>query len=543
MLTVSRPSLADPTPSLALDPAPAGDRGFAVERAGVSGHLLLSARVATEYASEPLVLVNAAQERDAVVASQVWLHTLASFSIAHRLVLHVDVPVVMGQSGGAAPVHGATAPRADESAELGDLRLGARVKLLGTAGDAEVTTELALASWVWLPTAGDGYAGDGAVRVRGALILSGASRRLFWALDAGVRTRPSEELPGLLPARVGTALSLGLGAGFFADPDRDLALGTEAVADLTLTGGARFLDPRATVAHLFATAHYRVAGGPFEIGVAFGPGLGEGPGSSDFRALALVGYAPEQAAPPADGDGDGIPDKSDACVKLVGIPSPDPLLHGCPEAPADHDGDAIPDENDACPKVAGEPTGVRKTHGCPRVVDTDGDGVADKSDACPDEPGVPPPDGDGCPKPPEPPPATQLVEQQIVLSQQVQFETATAVLRPESDAVLAEVARVLAEHPEVELVEVQGHTDETGNPDFNRKLGQERAASVVAWLVAHGTAPARLVAKGYGSDVPLADNTTEEGRTKNRRVEFRVLRRAPSAPAAAPAPPADGGGP
>jgi outer membrane protein OmpA-like peptidoglycan-associated protein len=116
------------------------------------------------------------------------------------------------------------------------------------------------------------------------------------------------------------------------------------------------------------------------------------------------------------------------------------------------------------------------------------------------------------------------VEQEIVLSQQVQFEVGTAVLRPESDFVLSEVARVLGEHPEIELVEVQGHTDESGTPDLNRRLGQERADRVVAWLAAHGVGRERLSPKGYGSDRPIADNATDEGRQKNRRVEFRVLR-------------------
>jgi outer membrane protein OmpA-like peptidoglycan-associated protein len=96
--------------------------------------------------------------------------------------------------------------------------------------------------------------------------------------------------------------------------------------------------------------------------------------------------------------------------------------------------------------------------------------------------------------------------------------------------VLAEVARVLGEHPEVELVEVQGHTDESGTPDLNRRLGQARANRVVAWLVEHGVKRDRLSPKGYGSDRPIADNSTDEGRQKNRRVEFRVLRTKSSAP-------------
>ncbi|HVK64517.1 MAG TPA: OmpA family protein, partial [Polyangium sp.] len=104
-----------------------------------------------------------------------------------------------------------------------------------------------------------------------------------------------------------------------------------------------------------------------------------------------------------------------------------------------------------------------------------------------------------------------------------------AVLRPESDGVLGEVARVLTDHPEVTRIEVQGHTDDTGTPDVNRKLGQDRAESVVEWLFRRGIGRARLVPKGYGSDKPIADNTTEEGRGKNRRVEFRILEKKPVA--------------
>ncbi len=532
-----RPSAADDTPSLALEPAPAGDRGFAVERAGVRGHLLPSARLVVDYANEPLVLINPAGAIDRVVVGQTAFHALAGFSIAHRFAVNLDVPFAFLQAG-RAPDSGETAPRPG-AAEFGDIRVGARARILGAADEGQGGTAVALAASLWVPTATEGYAGDGAVRARAAILAEGVHPRLYWAASGGVRTRPSAQLPGVVPTRVGTALTLGLSGGFYADSRRDVALGAEFAADLGL-GGARFLDPRATVAHLLATGHYRVAGGPFEIGAAFGPGFGQGAGSADFRVLALFGYAPEEPAPPPDRDEDGVPDKEDTCLDLVGVPSPDPLLHGCPEAPPDRDGDAIPDQNDACPTLVGEATGVRATHGCPRRHDADEDGIVDRDDACPKEPGPAPPEGNGCPprKPPEPPVAT-LSEQQIEISQQVQFETGTAVLRPESDAVLGQVARILVEHPELELLEVQGHTDDTGPRDLNRRLGQDRADSVVVWLAMHGVARERLSPKGYGADKPLADNGTEEGRTKNRRVEFRILRKKPEAPRQAPK---EGGG-
>jgi len=515
-------SSADQTPSLVLEPAPAGDRAFVVERAIVRGRHTVSTRLVLDYAHAPLVLKNGNQDADAVVSAELVAHALASLALAHRLQLGADVPIVLLESGDAAPASGATAPRPGSSSSLGDLRLGARLKLVGSAPEAETRVNLAIGSWFWAPTATGEYGGDGSARVRGSILFDGESRRLFWAWNGGVRTRPSEQLPGYLPTRVGTSLTFGLAAGFFADKGRDVSLGTEVMTDMPFGGGASLLDPRATVLHVLLTSHIRVAGGPFELGAAFGPGLAEGAGSAAWRALFVAGYAPEESPPPSDADDDGVPDATDACVKLAGVPSGDPLLNGCPEPPPDRDGDAIPDEYDACPRVPGEPTGIRATNGCPPMPDSDHDGVPDPMDACPNEPGEPPPKGNGCPKPARP--RTELVQESIVLSQQVQFETGTAVLRAESDTVLAEAARVLSEHPELEVVEVQGHTDEVGTPEYNRKLGQERADSVVGWLAGHGVARERLVAKGYGSDRPIADNTTEEGRAKNRRVEFRVIR-------------------
>jgi outer membrane protein OmpA-like peptidoglycan-associated protein len=215
-----------------------------------------------------------------------------------------------------------------------------------------------------------------------------------------------------------------------------------------------------------------------------------------------VGWSPEAPPPPPDADRDGVPDESDICLNLAGEPSSDPLMHGCPEAPLDSDGDAIPDLFDACPRQPGEPTGLRPTHGCPKVV----------------APVLPPP-------PPAPPAAATVAESEITLSEQVQFETGTAVLRAESDAILGAVARALLEHPEIESVEIHGHTDDTGTPELNQQLSQERARAVQAFLVSRGVSPGRLRALGFGQSRPIAENTSEAGRAKNRRVEFRIVAR------------------
>jgi outer membrane protein OmpA-like peptidoglycan-associated protein len=106
---------------------------------------------------------------------------------------------------------------------------------------------------------------------------------------------------------------------------------------------------------------------------------------------------------------------------------------------------------------------------------------------------------------------------------QVQFAHDKDVLLATSLPVLDEVAKVLTDHPEFERVRIEGHTDGHGKPGYNRKLSQRRAESVLRYLVHVGIAPERLEARGCGADVPIAPNDTEEGRAKNRRVEFVPL--------------------
>jgi OOP family OmpA-OmpF porin len=105
----------------------------------------------------------------------------------------------------------------------------------------------------------------------------------------------------------------------------------------------------------------------------------------------------------------------------------------------------------------------------------------------------------------------------------VQFAVGSDNILPKSDQLVDEMARALTEHPEIKHVEIQGHTDSTGDDFFNLKLGQERAESVKRALHKRGVAPARLSAKGYGEQSPIAPNDTPAGRAKNRRVEFIIV--------------------
>ena len=117
-----------------------------------------------------------------------------------------------------------------------------------------------------------------------------------------------------------------------------------------------------------------------------------------------------------------------------------------------------------------------------------------------------------------------LTRESIDIHEKVQFETGKADIRPESFGLLDEVARVIVEHPQIALVEVQGHTDSTGSGDINKRLSDDRAAAVARYLQGKGVTRDRLRWHGFGADVPLDDNRTETGRERNRRVEFHIVK-------------------
>lgn len=101
----------------------------------------------------------------------------------------------------------------------------------------------------------------------------------------------------------------------------------------------------------------------------------------------------------------------------------------------------------------------------------------------------------------------------------INFDTAKAIIKPDSAATIEQVAQMLKSAPELKL-EVGGHTDNVGNPEANQKLSEARAQAVVKALGERGITTMRLTAKGYGDSKPVADNRSEEGRAKNRRVEL-----------------------
>jgi outer membrane protein OmpA-like peptidoglycan-associated protein len=102
------------------------------------------------------------------------------------------------------------------------------------------------------------------------------------------------------------------------------------------------------------------------------------------------------------------------------------------------------------------------------------------------------------------------------------FDTGKATIQPSSDSTLNEIVKLMQDNADLKL-RVEGHTDNVGAAAANQSLSERRAQSVKAWLVSHGIAEDRLSIKGFGDTRPVADNSTDEGKTKNRRVELAKI--------------------
>ena len=268
-----------------------------------------------------------------------------------------------------------------------------------------------------------------------------------------------------------------------------------------------------------------------------GDGVDDATDACGAQAEDKDGFDDGDGCPDLDNDGDGVPDVADRCKATAGVVA----FAGCPAPDGDHDG--VADADDRCPTVAGSAALAGCSDGdgdgvvdiddrCPTVAglasaagckDGDGDGVADELDRCPNEPethdGVD--DDDGCPD--DKAPKVDLKADRISIREQVRFDLGKATIRPESFALLDQVATVLREHAEIAHLSIEGHTDDVGAAARNVALSSARAAAVREYLVKKGIAAARLKSQGFGSTEPLVKNDSDEHRQQNRRVEFRIV--------------------
>ncbi len=329
---------------------------------------------------------------------------------------------------------------------------------------------------------------------------------------------------------------------------------------------------------LLVTGRFRVAN-KLDIVAGLGPGLTAGVGTPAFRFFGGIAWAPSadrdgdgivdsddecpddpedldefedaDGCPDLDNDADGIPDTSDVCPDDAEDVDGFEDTNGCPDP--DNDNDGLLDGQDSCPDDAEDVDGFEDTDGCPED-DNDGDGVVDSQDGCPNVPedldrwedsdGCPDPDNDGaqildpddlCPNDPEnyndfkdddgcPDDTIAVVTgEKIVILEKILFVTGKDRILRRSYPVLEAVQTTLEENPRITKIRIEGHTDDRGSDSYNQRLSESRASAIMRYLVEAGIDPDRLVAVGYGEARPIDDNGTEEGRERNRRVEFTIL--------------------
>jgi outer membrane protein OmpA-like peptidoglycan-associated protein len=309
---------------------------------------------------------------------------------------------------------------------------------------------------------------------------------------------------------------------------------------------------------------YGAAKGRLFVGFIFEPGMGDrdGDGIKDDVDKCpddpedYDGFEDEDGCPDPDNDQDGIPDELDSCPNepetFNGYKDED----GCPDSVVrDRDGDGIPDDVDKCPDEPEDFDGFEDEDGCPDP-DNDKDGILDKVDLCPNDPedfdgfededGCPDPDNDHdripdkldkCPNEPEtyngfededgcPDKGLVVVTRgKLEIMDKIYFETDKDEILPRSFPLLDQIAGTIKGHPEILLIEVQGHADERGDDEHNLDLTDRRAKSVMRALEDRDVTLGRLRAKGYGETKPICTQHNEECWSKNRRVEFIILQR------------------
>ncbi|HEX5749042.1 MAG TPA: OmpA family protein [Archangium sp.] len=570
----TKPFLLSAIATLLLGPAalaqPSGLPSFELERLELNpngrGSLLMGTgellpkggfrlSLAGQYENDPLVMYRNGNRLGSVVGNRVTGHLLAAWAPMQWLELGLQLPLVVWQNGDDLSGQNIASP-----ASTGLSTPTAHVRLGLLAQRREAPVDLALELGVGLPVGSvDTLSRDSIVRLSPKLMLGRNFGALRAAVEAGALIRPAVVLGdvGEVQDELGNEVRLGAVVATTGDGLR---------GELNVRGSVP-LTREASSLEVLAGLRLPL-GESLEAYALGGPGFGNAPGTPTFRVLlgvavgggergdasrrdddgdgvvngedtcpAEAGPAERQGCPVKDTDKDGIEDAADTCPTEAGLAE----RQGCPVRDADQDG--IEDAADKCPTEAGPanrqgcpvrdadqdgiedaadkcPTeaGLTELRGCP-AKDSDGDTVADHLDNCPAEKGVV--TNAGCPVQQKQMVAIQ--KGKLEIKEQVFFATAKAVIQPRSFKMLDQVARILQQHPEVDKMVIEGHTDDRGNAEANRKLSLARAEAVKGYLVSKGVEPARLEAKGFGPDQPIASNKTDKGRAANRRVEFIIV--------------------
>jgi outer membrane protein OmpA-like peptidoglycan-associated protein len=522
------------------EPAEHGAHWFVADSLDLRGELRPSLGAVIDFAWHPQVFHDVGTTTP-LVHHQTFLHLGGGLVFLDRFRFALELPVVVDESGNDERTGDQLYLGPARSSDVGDLRLSFDAMLHGKFGDA---FRVGAGARMWAPTGHkDTYTSDGKPRFAPHVTIAGDVREIpiSWSLTTEFVVRPHrDEAFADTPIGSGFVVRGAIGARLL---DEHLLVGPELLTWFDTTGGP---GSHRVAPELMMGGHLEV--GQVRAGIGIGTGIGGASGTATVRMLASIEWLIEPRSPKPvdvdvdssdaidvadkcpppdrvtsedvadgcpirDGDGDGVADGLDACPSVPGVKHLDPHKNGCPR---DRDGDGVIDDQDACLNVPGAPSSDPAKNGCPP--DHDGDGVPDKDDACPDEPGVADPDPakNGCPPP------VVIQSGQLKISAQLKFESNSSKVLVESHWILEAVAQTMKEHPEIKKLRIEGHTDNVGYAEGNKMLSAHRAAEVLNELVNLGVEKSRMHSVGLGSTKPIADNTTEEGRKANRRVEFHI---------------------
>lgn len=508
-----------------------------VENAAVPEHMIFDAALWLSYSNDPLVYSRRnGDDLDRIgslVHDRFTGGLTMSLSFFNFLQLGLELPLVLNQTedldGGTAGVLNPLNQLAGSA--LGDLRVVPKIQLLNQADHA---FNVGLAVNVFIPTGNEeGFLTEGDLSVAPELLISKRFGAVKWATNIGYQFKPERTLENLetddeFTARMALGFRSGATevsvAGHFGTRANDF-LG--AIENNHLEGMAGLSYDIGHKAVVFAGGGYGLRNGygipDFRLfgGLRFGLGFGgdEGKGSNiirdeNYRLVRDGDVAEPRPAPlvkgPGDRDGDGILDDDDECPDDPEDKDEFEDSNGCPDP--DNDDDGVLDEKDDCINVPG----IASNDGCP-VADRDNDTVVDSLDNCPDEPGKV--EFQGC----NTEQFVKIEDGKLAILDIVHFKTNKDIILRKSYNLLDNVATVIGNHSEIEMVEVEGHTDSRGGDAYNKDLSQRRAESVVKYLINKGVDRNRLKAIGYGEENPVGSNDTTSGRAANRRVEFKII--------------------
>jgi outer membrane protein OmpA-like peptidoglycan-associated protein len=445
-------------------PAAGGDGFASVEgaRPPLPGEQKLEIRTWTDYAVHPLTYKSQSGGDDVLVRSRTggWLALQAH--LLGPLSVSAQLPVTYSQQGDLSNLPPSSRGPSSLLGGFGDLRLTPRLALLRQEwAGIDLATQVTFE----FPTARSGtLTDDGRVRAEGLLaigrrLVESRSGDLDLLGNAFLRLRPPHEL---LDVKTGNEAGLRAGVGYLPPRSRPWIprrVYAEVEGRTFLRGG--FAAGTSPAEWRIGTTVCAVRG--LAIDLAGGGALTDGVGAPRARFLFGVGWSPTAC------------NENPSSYRPLIRPSPLPVQ--------------VFSEALSCPPVPTEPKVVHANYGCP---------IGSRQ-------------------------MVTVTASKVEILEQVRFETGKASIKPQSHKLLDQVAGVLLSHPDLLLVQVEGHTDDRGSALRNIVLAQSRAEAVAAYLESKGVPAERLRAVGFGQGRPIASNASTSGRATNRRVAFTVL--------------------